>query len=271
MPVLDSQAMAGLIDLDEAAILAVLQDDGFVVLPALLSDELLAGAVRHADNLLQGAGYSDNDFDGRKTRRVYSLLSDVGAFEPLLTHPVVRRVVAACLGEVHQFGMLFLSAVEPGQGSQPLHFDAGAYPLPRDVEAETNVIWALDDFTADNGATMVAPGSHRWPVGRRPQHHDLLPVVMPAGSAVIYSGRLWHAAGHNRAKTTRRALICEHVLPWLRPADNHLLATGVGRLKLLSPELRRLAGIAAASEYLGFIGGQDPEQWLRQSPSRCPG
>jgi hypothetical protein len=51
----------------------------------------------------------------------------------------------------------------------------------------------------------------------------------------------------------------------LRPADNHLLATGAEQLRSLTPHLRRLAGMAAASEFLGFVGGQDPEQWLRQS------
>jgi ectoine hydroxylase-related dioxygenase (phytanoyl-CoA dioxygenase family) len=255
--------VTGVSDPDEAT--AALRDDGFVVLPALLSGESLAAALRHADDLLRGVDWGDNDFDGRRTRRVYSLLSDVGAFEPLLTHPLVRRLVTARLGAVHQFGMLFLSAVDPGQGAQTPHCDAGPYPLPRDVEAETNVIWALDEFTADNGATVIAAGSHRWPAGRRPQRHELVPVLMPAGSAVVYSGRLWHAAGHNRALTTRRALICEHVLPWLRPADNHILATGVDALRQLSPELRRLAGVAQASEYLGFVAGQDPEQWLLRS------
>lgn len=262
------EGLVGACELDEAAAItaitaiAVLQDQGFVILPALLSDTQLAAAVEHAERLLQGVGHSDNDFDGRKTRRVYSLLRDLGAFEPLLTHPLVRSLVAAQLGKVHQFGMLCLSAVDPGQGAQQLHFDAGVYPLPRDLEAETNVIWALDDFTADNGATVVAPGSHRWLAGRRPEQSDLVPVVMPAGSVVVYSGRLWHGAGHNRARSTRRALICEHVLPWLRPADNHTLATGIDRLRALPPEIRRLAGVAAASPFLGFVAGQDPEQWL---------
>jgi ectoine hydroxylase-related dioxygenase (phytanoyl-CoA dioxygenase family) len=246
---------------DQAAVLAALLDDGFVVLPGLLSEELLAAAVLHADSLLVGAGYSDNSFDGRKTRRAYGLLSDVGAFEALLTHPAVHSLVAARLGQVYQFGMLFLTAVDAGQGSQPLHFDAGVYPLPRDIEAETNVIWALSDFTADNGATVVAPGSHLWPDGRRPQEGELQPVVMRAGSAVVFSGRLWHGAGHNQTPATRRALICEHVLPWLRPADNHALAAAE-QLKTLSPQLRRLAGVAAAHRYLGFVAGQDPEQWL---------
>jgi ectoine hydroxylase-related dioxygenase (phytanoyl-CoA dioxygenase family) len=245
--------------------LTALQDDGFVVLRALLSDAQLGEAREHADGLLREVGWSDNDFDGRRTRRVYSLLSRAGALEPLLLHPEVRQLVAARLGEVYQFGMLFLSAVDPGQGSQPVHFDAGVYPLSREVEAETNVIWALDDFTATNGATLIAPGSHRWPAGRRPQPRELVPAVMPAGSALVFSGRLWHAAGHNGGQTTRRALICEHVLPWLRPADNHILATGVDQLRRLTPELRRLAGVAAADQYLGFVAGQDPEQWLHSA------
>jgi ectoine hydroxylase-related dioxygenase (phytanoyl-CoA dioxygenase family) len=252
-------------DAGRSAALAALQDDGFVVLRAVLSDAEFAAARAHADHLLRGVGWSDNDFDGRRTRRVYSLLSRAGSLEPLLLHPGVHRLVAARLGEVYQFGMLFLSAVDPGQGAQALHFDAGVYPLPRDVEAETNVIWALDDFTADNGATLIAPGSHRWAAGRRPQPHELVPAVMPAGSALVYSGRLWHAAGRNAGGTTRRALICEHVLPWLRPADNHILATGTDRLRSLSPALRRLAGVAPADDYLGFVAGQDPEQWLQGS------
>jgi hypothetical protein len=255
--------MTGDAGTEESTALAALDDDGFVVLPAALPDGSLAAAVAHADRLLHGVDWSDNDFDGRRTRRAYGLLRDVGALEPLLTHPLVHRLVAANLGDVYQFGMLFLSAVDPGQGSQPVHFDTGVYPLPRDVEAETNAIWALDDFTADNGATLVAPGSHRWPAGRRPRRQELVPVVMPAGSAVVYSGRLWHAAGHNRSAVTRRALVCEYLLPWLRPADNHILATGVDALMDLSPELRRLAGVAPAGRYLGFVGGQDPEEWLR--------
>jgi ectoine hydroxylase-related dioxygenase (phytanoyl-CoA dioxygenase family) len=239
-----------------------LPEQGFVVLEGLLDDAALAAARAHADDLLADVAWSDNDFDGRRTRRVYSLLNRLGAFEPLLTQPAIHRYVSDALGDVYQFGMLLLSAVDPGQGAQMRHFDAGAYPLPRDREVEINTIWALDDFTADNGATMIAPGSHAWPKERRPSADEMVPVVMPAGSVLVYSGRLWHHAGENRSEATRRALICEHVVPWLRPGDNHILATGVDRLAKLSPELRRLAGVAAASTYLGFVGGQDPERWF---------
>lgn len=75
--------MAEIADIDQTLATAALQDDGFVVLQALLSDEQLTAVVRHADSLLRGVGWSDTDFDGRRTRRVYSLLSRLGALEPL--------------------------------------------------------------------------------------------------------------------------------------------------------------------------------------------
>ena len=156
---------------------------------------------------------------------MYSLLGRLGAFEPLILHPGVRALVEAQIGAEHQLGMLLLAAVDPDQGSQMLHFDAGVYPIPRDIEAETNAIWALDDFTDTNGATLIAPGSHLWPAGRRATMDEMIPAVMPAGSVLVYSGRLWHAAGHNRSDATRRALISESVVPWLRPGDNHAART----------------------------------------------
>ena len=74
--------------------------------------------------------------------------------------------------------------------------------------------------------------------------------------------RLWHGAGHNGSGSARIGLVCEHVLPWLRPADNHTLATGVDELARLTPELRRLAGVAKAGPYLGLVAGRDPEEWF---------
>lgn len=242
--------------------LETLRRNGYVILSGLLDQAELEAARDYADDLLRAVEWSDNNFDGRRTRRVYELLGHLGSFEPLLLHPVIRSLVGAQIGEGHQLGMLFLTAVDPGEGSQMLHFDAGIYPLPRDMEAETNVIWALDDFTETNGATLIAPGSHAWPADRRALPDDMVPAVMPAGSALVYSGRLWHAAGHNRSDTTRRALISESVICWLRPADNHALDLGADGLRRLSPELQELAGLGARSKYFGFIGGRSAVQWL---------
>ncbi len=242
--------------------LQTLRDNGFVIRPGAIDADTLAAAREYADVLLAGVEWSDNDFDGRRTRRVYSLLGRLGAFEPLLLHPAVRALVSAQIGAAHQLGMLFLSAVDPEQGAQMLHYDAGAYPIPRDIETMTNAIWALDDFTDTNGATLIAPGSHAWPKGRKPTADEMVPAVMPAGSVLVYSGRLWHAAGHNRSDATRRALISESVVPWLRPADNHPLDLGREGLQQLSPELLELSGLGTHSKYFGFVGGRPALEWL---------
>lgn len=248
-------------------LLARLEEDGFVVVPGRLSADALGSARQCADGLLAVVGWSDNAFDGHQTRRVYSLIGRLGELAPLVLDQLVHRLVAARLGEAYQLGMLFLTAVDPGERQQAPHFDAGIYPLERKLEAETNVIWALDDFILDNGATCVAPASHKWDPGRRPHPHELKAVEMAAGSVLVYSGNLWHAAGRNRTDHPRRALIFECVLPWLRPADNHLLTVPLEELMLLSPELRRLAGLVPASPYLGLVDGRHPDEWLQSLPA----
>jgi ectoine hydroxylase-related dioxygenase (phytanoyl-CoA dioxygenase family) len=175
-------------------------------------------------------------------------------------------LVTSRLGDVVQLGMLFLTALDPGEREQRPHYDAGIYPLQRRLEAETNAIWALDDFTPENGATRVAGASHKWEPSRRPLPHELEPVSMAAGTVLVYSGNLWHSAGANRTDRPRRALVCEYVLPWLRPADSHILTVPADRLRSMSPELLRLAGLAPASRYLGLIGGRHPDEWLRSTP-----
>ena len=55
---------------------------------------------------------------------------------------------------------------------------------------------ALRDV-AERTATRVAPGSHRWDIGRKPASDELVAAEMPAGSAVIYLGSTLHGGGAN--------------------------------------------------------------------------
>lgn len=241
----------------------VLAADGYIVLPGVLGTRELRDLQDEADRLLTPAPLCDGDFDGRLTRRVYALLAATRAFDELLLSEAVHELVRCTLGDIYQFGMLFLTSLQPGQGEQFAHRDANVYPVPQTRELELNAIWALDDFHAENGATRVVPGSHRWPKDRRPLDEEWRVLEMPAGSVCLYSGWLWHGAGANRADQPRRALIVEHILPWLRPADNHTLSTPPDVLRTLDPRLSALAGVAPASKYLGLVAGKEPQTWLR--------
>ena len=112
--------------------------------------------------------------------------------------------------------------------------------LPRPhPEIQVASVIALDDFRAENGATRVVPGSHRWPRARKPEEHEIADAVMPAGGAVIYLGSTIHGAGANSTREEwRRGLHISYVLGWLRTEENNYLA--------VPPEVARTLPRAAA-------------------------
>jgi ectoine hydroxylase-related dioxygenase (phytanoyl-CoA dioxygenase family) len=240
-------------DLHEA-----LTRDGAIILADLLDRERLATLREAVGPLITNAPLGTNAFDGFKTRRVFDPLVRTRALDDLVLDPLVQRVIRAALPAGYQLGMTVLSQVQPGEAAQKLHRDAAAYPLPAGFpEVMVNTIWALDAFTAANGATVIVAGSHRDPSAR-----DQKPAVMNPGSVLVYSGRLLHKAGHNSGATPRLGLIVEHVVRWLRPADCHPLAVGPALAATLPADLQELLGFNQASEFFGFIAGQPPADWL---------
>jgi ectoine hydroxylase-related dioxygenase (phytanoyl-CoA dioxygenase family) len=116
------------------------------------------------------------------------------------------------LGPAWKLGSLNARDAEPGQGAQPLHCDMGALPDDRGPWV-ANTMWLLDDFTIENGATRVVPGSHR--AGRLPAdaladpgapHPDERLVTGRAGDVLVMNAHLWHGGTANRTARPRRAL-----------------------------------------------------------------
>ncbi|MHB8450530.1 MAG: phytanoyl-CoA dioxygenase family protein, partial [Mycobacteriales bacterium] len=162
-----------------------------------------------------------------------------------------------------------LRDVGPGEVAQRLHRDAAVYPLPADFgPVMVSAIWAIDDFTTNNGATVLAPDSH----GSTDHASSfdpaaLTPAVTAAGSLLIYDGRLVHGAGPNHSSAGRLGLIIEHVARWLRPNENHTLAIQPQLATTLKPELQALLGYNQHSTFLGFVAGRPPLDWLRSQPT----
>jgi ectoine hydroxylase-related dioxygenase (phytanoyl-CoA dioxygenase family) len=140
-------------------------------------------------------------------------------------------------------------------------YEQGIYPLPRDHDVMVTAIWALDDFTTDNGATLVIPGSHSRVKGE-PGTNDAVPVEMPAGSVLLFSGRLWHGAGANTSTRPRLGIVIDYAQPWLRPCEAHTLSADPDQVRLLPQRLQELLGFNQPSPYLGFINGRHPREWL---------
>ncbi len=157
--------------------------------------------------------------------------------------------------------MTVVSELLPGQAAQMLHRDAGVYPLPAGTgPVMVTAVWAIDAFTASNGATRVAPGSHL--NSGRAKDVVCLPVEMDPGSVLLIDGRTVHAAGANRTAGPRLGVILEYVASWLRPPDNHTLAVPPETVAQLPTELQELLGYNQRTPYHGFVAGRHPHEWL---------
>jgi ectoine hydroxylase-related dioxygenase (phytanoyl-CoA dioxygenase family) len=209
--------------------------------------------------LLEDTPFGGNTFVGTRTKRIHSVFGRTRVVDDLATDRVVLEVVAARLGDALLSASLACE-IHPGETAQAVHTDDGIYPLPDDHgDISLSALWALDDFTARNGGTVVYPGSHG-NRGLRPDESDGQIVEMPAGSVLLYTGTLWHCGGANVSDGKRLGLILTYVESWLRAQDAHLIAVPLETARLLRPELRALLGYAMRPPFLGYVDGRDPRE-----------
>ena len=238
-----------------------LRTDGYVILERLLDraalDELIAALAPYEADRPMGR----NDFEGEKSQRVYSLVAKGPAFRRLAEHPRVLALLDQVLLPNFLLSTFQSIRLHPGENAQPLHTDDAFYlvPRPRTSMLGCSVIWAIEDFTADNGATEVIPGSHRW----GPEHpdtrpHELVPAVMPAGSAIVFDGALWHRGGANRSAGTRLAISPQYCQPFLRTQESQLLIMPPEAARACSPRLRAMLGYSIHPPFIGQVEGMHP-------------
>ena len=267
-------------------VVAALGEEGAVVVEGMIDDDILERLNADLDPLL-AAARPDHDqafindaiawFFGACTRHVTGVASKSPVFATeVLTHPVLLGVCDAVLlpnCARYQLNLAHVLDRGPGAEQQYLHRDELVWVhLPRPhPEVQVASMIALVDFTAANGATRVAPGSHRWEPDRVPQPSELVAAEMPAGSAVIYLGSTIHAGGENStAAQWRRGMHLSYVLGWLRTEENHYLTTPpdlARRLPRASQELLGYAAhdaIAQAGGYLGTVELRDPVDLLAE-------
>jgi ectoine hydroxylase-related dioxygenase (phytanoyl-CoA dioxygenase family) len=243
-----------------AADLAALERDGYVILPDLLSAAELAEIRASVTPLLDRTGR--NGFEGRATQRVYSVLNKTRACDRIVDHPRVLALLDRLFMPNYLLSMLQVINIEPGEQAQMLHTDDGFYPLPRPRKAlGAATIWAIDDFTGDNGATDILVGSHRWG-DREPTDADREPVVMSAGSCVFFPGTLWHGGGANRSEQARLAVTAQYCEPWLRPQEAFTLSMTRDTVRVVSEDIRRMLGYSIHPPFIGQVDGMHPKRLL---------
>ncbi|BCZ20313.1 phytanoyl-CoA dioxygenase family protein [Mycobacterium senriense] len=244
--------------------MAALDRDGYVIWENLLTAEQCSQIREVVRPWLGHTGR--NSFEGLRTQRIYSLLSRTRVCDRLVDDPRVLAVLDRLLMPNYLLSALQAINIQPGEAAQLAHHDDGFYPIPRPREPlAAATIWAIDDFTADNGATVVYPGSHRWGKRRPGPDDQALPVVMPTGSCVFFVGTLWHGGGANDTGRDRLAVTAQYCQPWLRPMEAYTLSISRDIARAVSGDLRRMLGYSIHPPFVGNVDGLHPLRLLELS------
>ena len=246
---------------------AAIERDGFAIVRGLLDPEALARLSGELTPHLEATELGDPDtFFGHKTKRFGALLSRCPMTRDMVVHPLLLAVVDRVLGpycaryRIHYTGVMH---VEPGERAQVMHRDTGLYPIQNPAPPLTlATMWAVSDFSAENGATRIVPGSHRWPDQRIPEPGEIAQAEMPAGSLLIYVGSTIHGAGANRSKGARCGVALHYALGWLRQEENQYLAVPMEEARTFPRQLQCLMGYELGTVNLGFVDHKHPNDVL---------
>jgi ectoine hydroxylase-related dioxygenase (phytanoyl-CoA dioxygenase family) len=234
------------------------QTVGCAIIENLASTELVDQILHEMAPYIDATPYGSEDFTGRTTKRTGALLARSRSSIEMVAHPLVLDVTKRILGphaDTFQLHLTQIINIGPGGQAQGLHRDQwcfNMFPFPADMDVEVSTIWALDDFTEENGATRVIPNSLLDPASAVADNHRTVGATMPKGSVVIYTGRTIHGGGANQSANIRRGLNVDYILGWLRQEENQYLSCPPEVARTLPAHVQKLAGYSLGSYALGY-------------------
>jgi ectoine hydroxylase-related dioxygenase (phytanoyl-CoA dioxygenase family) len=242
---------------------SALDDAGCLVVTGLADEGTRAAVVAELTSHMEAAPVKADDpaaFYPGLTRRVTALVARSEQTRDLILHPTVTAICDHFLGpnapDGYQLHVTAALEVGPGARAQMLHREEDSFtffPLPRPCLVVATM-WAITDFRADNGGTLLVPGSHRWGPDRQPAPDEIVAAEMPAGAVLFWLGGTLHGAGANTSEDWRYGVILTYSAAWLRQEENQYLDVTPDVAEGLSPELRRMIGF----EMNGALGFHDP-------------
>jgi hypothetical protein len=239
--------------------------DGYVIIERLAPD-LVGRAKAELDDWIEASPFGPGNFAGEFAKNVEGLVGKSEAAHELMIHDTImdlcdRILLPNCVR--YQLNYTGIMHLEPGTKAQELHRDGSIYPLrhphPPTILA---TMWAGTDFTAENGATRLVPGSHLWDHERKARDDEVVAAAMPAGSVLFYIGGVIHGGGGNAANSKRTGISVQYSLGWLRQEENLHLAVPPELARTLPDRLARLIGYEFGGPFLGFVHGDDPHRLI---------
>ena len=255
-------------DAESSAIVATVQQDGAVILDNVLSEGFIAALREETDPYMEHTSNGEDHFAGHHTTRTGGLLVRSEKCRELIEHQTILNPCNEFLApycERVQLHLTQIIRIRPGETAQTIHRDRWAWGKHLShLEPQFNTIWAITDFTSENGATQVVPGSTQWPDDQEIQAEQITQAEMKAGSVLVYSGSVFHGGGSNTSDQDRIGINITYALGWLRQEENQYLSCPPELAKGLSPTLQGLAGYAMGQYALGYFTppgapGEGPE------------
>ncbi len=252
-----------------SSIIEIIKRDGCIVIEGLLDNKETIEIQEFMHNLFDKTRNCNGNFYGHSTKRLGNLFSRHKTFQKMaVLNPIIEVMDHFLLGSCsdYQINLTQSISIGPGELKQIMHQDDPMFPfMHENSEVMLNCMWAIDDFTEDNGATVLVPGSHLWPRTKdiNLNFENLRPEmitkgVMKKGSVLIYLGSLYHCGGANHTDQRRCGAVISYSLGWLRQAENSYLAYTADEVNQMPERLKRLLGYFVHEPNLGSVNGINP-------------
>jgi ectoine hydroxylase-related dioxygenase (phytanoyl-CoA dioxygenase family) len=242
----------------------LVDSNGYAIVRDVLAPEACMKLIAEIDRVEREfeIDFGKNEFEGLCTKRIFNLIARGPLFRDLVIEEKVMGSVEAVLGDGFLLSGTTSMHISPGETEQPLHADDGMITLPRPHPATmVTTLWALSEFTKDNGATRLIPGSHKRSqiVPQPGDESAVIAAEMPAGSVLILHASTWHGGGPNSTENVERyGLSIQYVAGWCRQQQNLMLGTDRELVASYPRRLQELIGYSMYRNVMGHVDRQHP-------------
>jgi ectoine hydroxylase-related dioxygenase (phytanoyl-CoA dioxygenase family) len=261
-------------DTSAETVAAALQAQGYAIVDELVSNELMDRIQSEMGPHIEATPFGQDAFVGKVTRRTGSMIARSEAARELVMNPLAIATAGKFLGHASTFQLHLtqIISVHPGSPAQPLHQDQLAwdfFPFPEDYHIQCNLLWAMSDYTEEMGATRIVPNSQYGGRDREYTQADSLPAVMKRGSALFYTGKVFHGAGANVSSQIRKAINITYAVGWVRQEENQYLSTPIEVARTLPDDLLKVMGYQMGCFAMGYVRDfEDPMVVIREPETR---